>query len=425
MINNTKTLYDEKLKSLADKYKSQGFRVFTGPKTDELPFGLGNYQPDMIAIKDGSGLVIEIKTSLSRVSVESLQALAEEVSKHPGWRFLLLTLEDIEGKSLPGTSEELLSWQELTDRFVQAHKLIENCEIEPVFLYMWSIFEGALRKRAVSVSIPIERFPAIGLLRHLYSLGELSISQFDLAQTCFEVRNRLAHGYGYIENLNLRVVHDFENLVRELLAEWTTDSLEESCLDSSLSLAKDLINDKKLKKELSNESVVKNLELAISQLSPEDIAVFRAWFPEFNAASLEKREDLRRNLINQKSNVISPLELLELMIDSINERSEKKINKDLNNKQVIITNVEFAVSQLSPEDLAAFRAWFGEFDAARDKQIEKDVVQQETLSSITDSPTLEPLTNLDSWTQSLIGVIQLEEENPTENYVDHLEEKYG
>ncbi|MEH2040462.1 hypothetical protein [Nostoc sp.] len=39
-----------------------------------------------------------------------------------------------------------------------------------------------------------------------------------------------------------------------------------------------------------------------------------------------------------------------------------------------LKEVELAVSQLSPEDLAAFRAWFAEFDAAAwDKQIEKDV----------------------------------------------------
>ncbi|MCC5644658.1 hypothetical protein LC607_17270 [Nostoc sp. CHAB 5824] len=392
MINNTENLDDKKIKSLAENYESQGFRVLLKPKADELPFYLGNYQPAMIAIKDGSGLVIEVKTSLSRVSVDRLQTLAEEVSKHRGWRFLLVTLEDIEAKSLPGTSEQLPSWQDLADRFHAAHRLIENDEIEQAFkaafLLLWSTFEGALRKRAVDVSIPIERFPVIGLLRHLYSLGELSISQFDLAQACFEVRNRLAHGY--IENLTLPVVHNFDNLVRELLAEW------------------------KLKHD-------------ISQLSSEDLAAFRAWFREFDAASLDKREELRRELINQKCNVIAPLEALELMIDLMNERSEKKIKKDLNNKQFITrTNIKCDVSLLSPEDLAAFRTWFTEFDAAAwDKQIEKDVAQQETLSSITDSPTLEPLTDLDSWTQSLIGVIQLEEENPTENYVDYLEEKYG
>ena len=39
-----------------------------------------------------------------------------------------------------------------------------------------------------------------------------------------------------------------------------------------------------------------------------------------------------------------------------------------------LNEVELAVSQLSPEDLVAFRAWFAEFDAAAwDRQIEKDV----------------------------------------------------
>lgn len=36
-----------------------------------------------------------------------------------------------------------------------------------------------------------------------------------------------------------------------------------------------------------------------------------------------------------------------------------------------------------------------------------------------------PLTDLAPWTQSLMGVIQLETENPTETYVDFLEEKYS
>ncbi|MEH2292379.1 hypothetical protein [Nostoc sp.] len=379
MTNNTKILYEEKLKSLAEKYESQGFHVLTGLKTDELPFDLGNYQPDLIVTKNNLGFVIEIRTSLSRIYVERLQALAEEVSKHPGWRFLLVTLEDIEGKSLPGTSEKLISWQELTDQFVQAHKLLENDEIQSGFLSIWSIFEDALRKRAIDVSIPIERFPVIGLIRHLYSLGELSISQFDIAQACLEVSNRLAHGY--IENLNLPFVHNFDNLVRELLTEW-------------------------------------KVEFDVSQLSSEGLAAFHTWFAEFYPAARDKRQELIQNLINDKSLLL----VLELAGDLINEKLKKESN--LNDKQVI--NVEFDVSLFSPESLATFRAWFTEFyPAAWDKQIEKDVTQQETLLSITGSPTLEPLTDLDPWIQSLIGVIQLGEENTTENYVDYLEEKYG
>ncbi|MEA5604022.1 hypothetical protein [Nostoc sp. UHCC 0252] len=340
MTNNTEILYDEKVKSLAQKYESQGFHVLTGLQTDELPFDLGNYQPDLIAIKDGSGLVIEVKNSLSRLSVDRLQVLAEEVSKHPGWRFLLVTLEDIEAKSLPGISEELPSWQELEEQFDQAHKLTENEEIQSAFVCLGNIFENALRKRAIDVSIPIERFPVIGLIKHLYSLGELSISQFDLAQACFEVSNRLAHGY--IENLNLPLVRNLDNLVGELLTKW-------------------------------------KVEFDVSQLSSEGLAAFYAWFAEFDVADQDKRQELRQKLFNR---------ILDLSLGN------EKLNKELNVNDEQLINVEFDVSKLSPEALATFRGWFTEFyPVAWDKQIEKDVTQQETLLSITDSKTLEPLTD--------------------------------
>ncbi|NEN93592.1 MAG: hypothetical protein F6K48_33840 [Okeania sp. SIO3H1] len=40
----------------------------------------------------------------------------------------------------------------------------------------------------------------------------------------------------------------------------------------------------------------------------------------------------------------------------------------------IVEEIERAVSQLSPEELAVFRAWFAEFDAeAWDRQFETDV----------------------------------------------------
>ena len=226
IINNTKTLHHDKVKSLAEKYVNEGFDVVIEPKMNQLqlPFNLGNYQPDIIATKNNSGLVIDVKTSTNRVSVENLQAISEEISRHPDWRFLLVTLEDIEAESLPGTSEELPSWEELIDHFSQVSKLIENNNIEPAFLFLWSVFEGALRKRAVDVSIPVERLPVIRLLRTMYSLGELSISEFDIIQACLEERNRLAHGY--IQKLDLETLHTFIMLVVKLLIEWISNISE-------------------------------------------------------------------------------------------------------------------------------------------------------------------------------------------------------
>ena len=229
MIDNTKSLHDEKVESLIKKYRDEGFTVTKEPQPNEIPFDLDNYQPDILATKNEHesgliGLIIEVKTSISPVSVERLQSVAEKISRHPGWRFLLVTLEDIEAESLPGTSEELPSWEELINYFSQVSKLIENNNIEPAFLFLWSVFEGALRKRAVDVSIPVERLPVIRLLRSMYSLGELSISEFDSIQACLEQRNRLAHGY--IQKLDLEVLHTFVILVVKLLIEWTSNISE-------------------------------------------------------------------------------------------------------------------------------------------------------------------------------------------------------
>lgn len=52
-------------------------------------------------------------------------------------------------------------------------------------------------------------------------------------------------------------------------------------------------------------------------------------------------------------------------------------------------------------------------------------IQQETLLSSPPTPNLNSLTGLDPWTQSLISVIQLGTGDPTESYVDYLEEKYS
>lgn len=51
-------------------------------------------------------------------------------------------------------------------------------------------------------------------------------------------------------------------------------------------------------------------------------------------------------------------------------------------------------------------------------------IQQETRSSISSKQSLQTSIKLDPWTQSLLGVIQLNSEEPTESYVNYLEEKY-
>lgn len=54
-------------------------------------------------------------------------------------------------------------------------------------------------------------------------------------------------------------------------------------------------------------------------------------------------------------------------------------------------------------------------------------IQQETASNISTSPDLDEqfLANLDPWTQSLVGVVQLDTDDSTDTYINYLEEKYS
>ncbi len=51
-------------------------------------------------------------------------------------------------------------------------------------------------------------------------------------------------------------------------------------------------------------------------------------------------------------------------------------------------------------------------------------IQQETLLSISPSSSSTPMTDLDPWTQSLLGAVQLSPEDSKDSYIDYLEAKY-
>lgn len=219
MSNSTKLAHDKKITSLVEDYLQQGFTVIKEPTADSIPFDLGGYQPDLIVKKGDTTLIIEVKTKASRVSVDRFQSLAQEISKHEGWRFLLVTLEDAEPSKTPTSVNELPTWPQLEAKLLQVQTLITEGLIEPATLYLWSIFEATLRKRAIAQSIPIERLPAPMLIKHMYSQGEISVNDVDTLLEFMSSRNRLAHGAN--ETIDPHQVYSILQLVSLYISEWS------------------------------------------------------------------------------------------------------------------------------------------------------------------------------------------------------------
>ncbi|MBJ7312674.1 hypothetical protein ACFOLJ_21135 [Rugamonas sp. CCM 8940] len=214
----TNTLREQKLDALASTYADDGYDVLRQPSAADMPFDLDGYRPDLIAKKDGGGFIVEVRTGASPGAVERVQSIAQEIARHPGWRFLLATMADADPSIVPTTAEELPTWRQLTDKLKQARALAGSGAVEPALLFLWSIFEAALRKHAIAESIPVERFPSAMLLNHMYSQGELSVAQYDQFREFMTIRNRLAHGAN--TTVAPVTVTALLNEVGELVADW-------------------------------------------------------------------------------------------------------------------------------------------------------------------------------------------------------------
>jgi hypothetical protein len=204
---------------VAEKYRALGCEVIVAPEKGDLPFDLGTYRPDLIAKKSPSeGYIIEVKGSVSRTPIDRYREIAELVSQHTGWRFLLVTGEDVSLSDREWDAGELLTWDQMLQRKAHAEQLLAVGEAVAAFLFLWGILEAALRRQAAGVSIPVERLPTTSLINHLYSQGELSLQQWEKVKSLQAIRNRTVHGY-QTPSLDEHA-RQLQELVRELLRLW-------------------------------------------------------------------------------------------------------------------------------------------------------------------------------------------------------------
>lgn len=117
-MNNPKAIHDALMTRVAQQYEKDGYKVSFEPQTSTLPFNLGSYRPDLLAVKsENEGYIIEVKSKSTSASVDRFREIAETVSQHNGWHFLLVTGDDIISNLPEQKSEEfLLSWEQILAR---------------------------------------------------------------------------------------------------------------------------------------------------------------------------------------------------------------------------------------------------------------------------------------------------------------------
>lgn len=226
MTPSNQTEHDAKVQELRARYERDGYDVLVAPLRQSLPFDLDSYVPDLVARKPDGGLIIEVKTANARTSIERYQSVARTVQQHPGWRFLLVTVDDL---NVPESEQEMATWDALAAKTGIVRSLIDSGNAEPAILYLWSIFEASMRRLAFAVAIPVERLPATKLMNQLYTAGYISIDDFATAKKFLTMRNGVTHGFDTPADGQL--LESFLDVVSGLIQEWTNERSNIEMLD--------------------------------------------------------------------------------------------------------------------------------------------------------------------------------------------------
>lgn len=207
------------INAVAERYRADGYEVAIEPGPNAIPFDLGGYSPDLIARKDGITTIVEVRSEAQKLSFDQLRSLVEEVRRHEGWRSVLITGQDVLRPGSPSQDEDQFSWSEVETQVEDALRLMAAGAKKAGYLILWIAFERMLRAQARSIALPVDRLAPAILIRQLYSQGELTISQFETALRCQEVRNRIAHGFR-APDLDASA-KDLLSIVRDLLEQWS------------------------------------------------------------------------------------------------------------------------------------------------------------------------------------------------------------
>ncbi len=225
MAQSNRFEHDAKIQELKAGYERDGYEVLVAPDRQSLPFDLDNYVPDLLARKPDGGLIIDVKTANARVSIERYQSVARTVQQHRGWRFLLVTVDDL---NIPASAQQLPSWSELAAKLDMSRSLMDNGNAEPAILYLWSIWEAAMRKLAGAVALPIERLPATKLMNQFYTLGYISIDDFTTAKQFLIMRDCVTHGFNIA--LDGPLLESFFDVVSGFIREWKNERFDSEML---------------------------------------------------------------------------------------------------------------------------------------------------------------------------------------------------
>lgn len=180
------------IRSTAEDLRKQGYAVTVEPASAVIPFDLKQYRPDILASRGDENLIIDIKARGSRRSIERYKEIAEIVGSHKNWRFMLSTVDETEpdGYTAVGQRPDTDSLGRMLGKI---DLLLSGENYDLAIPYLWLVYVSALRIVGERAKVPMDETSDGSVLNYLYSMGELSADEYELAKNFLTLRNKAAH----------------------------------------------------------------------------------------------------------------------------------------------------------------------------------------------------------------------------------------
>lgn len=201
----------EMLQRLLPELEAEGYEVFIEPRKPLVPAFLEDFRPDMVAVREGKNVVIEVMRQTPQSSVK-LQKLQRLMQGQPDWELRVVWVT-------PSSAPDILRVQTLDSikgHIARIEKLSADSDYQPALLMAWATFEALARLTLVS---QFGRPQSPGrIVQVLASEGYITPSEADILRGLASKRNGIIHG-----ELDISVSGDdlrgFVSIFQEMLKE--------------------------------------------------------------------------------------------------------------------------------------------------------------------------------------------------------------
>src|SRR5260370_5952803 len=140
--------FEQRLNSLADIYRSRGFKVVMRPGPEDLPPFARDFKVEMVATKEDGSALVSAKGSRSEFEAEpDLVRYAEIIDSQPGWRYDVYVLgPESQVKAKPREAKEPPE-EEILRSLDGVQQMLRAGVVEQSLVAAWAALEAAMRRR--------------------------------------------------------------------------------------------------------------------------------------------------------------------------------------------------------------------------------------------------------------------------------------